>query len=76
MPSIGHLGLSCSINMGTRFMATIEAPIHNSIKEELIKGTERDTALIMRSLRNTSRIFKAQATQASLIHRIPSPRKL
>jgi len=44
--------------MGTRFMATKEAPIHESIKEELVKATERDTALIMRSFRNTSRIFK------------------
>lgn len=45
--------------MGTRFMATKEAPIHASIKEELVKGTERDTALIMRTFRNTARIFKA-----------------
>ena len=44
--------------MGTRFMATKEAPIHNSIKQELVKGTERDTALIMRTFRNTSRIYK------------------
>jgi NADH:quinone reductase (non-electrogenic) len=44
--------------MGTRFMATKEAPIHHSIKEELVKGTERDTALIMRTFRNTSRIYK------------------
>jgi NADH:quinone reductase (non-electrogenic) len=44
--------------MGTRFMATKEAPIHDSIKQELVKGTERDTALIMRTFRNTARIFK------------------
>jgi nitronate monooxygenase len=44
--------------MGTRFMATKEAPIHEAIKEELVKGTERDTALIMRTFRNTSRIYK------------------
>jgi len=46
------------INMGTRFMATKEAPIHESIKQELVKGTERDTALIMRTFRNTARIYK------------------
>ena len=40
-------------------MATKEAPIHDSIKEELVKGSERDTALIMRTFRNTARIFKA-----------------
>lgn len=44
--------------MGTRFMATKEAPIHEAIKQELVKGTERDTALIMRTFRNTSRIYK------------------
>lgn len=44
--------------MGTRFMATREAPIHTTIKQELVNGTERDTALIMRSFRNTSRIYK------------------
>ena len=45
--------------MGTRFMATKEAPIHQSIKQELVNGTERDTALIMRTFKNTARIFKA-----------------
>jgi NAD(P)H-dependent flavin oxidoreductase YrpB (nitropropane dioxygenase family) len=44
--------------MGTRFMATKEAPIHDSIKQELVKASERDTALIMRTFRNTARIFK------------------
>jgi NAD(P)H-dependent flavin oxidoreductase YrpB (nitropropane dioxygenase family) len=44
--------------MGTRFMVTKEAPIHETIKEEMVKATERDTALIMRTFRNTARIFK------------------
>ena len=39
-------------------MATKEAPIHDSIKQELVKGSELDTALIMRTFRNTSRMFK------------------
>ena len=36
--------------MGTRFMATKEAPIHESIKKELVTATKRDTALIMRNI--------------------------
>lgn len=53
-----YVPLPARINMGTRFMATKEAPIHESIKQELVNGTERDTALIMRTFRNTARIFK------------------
>ncbi|ETO11298.1 hypothetical protein RFI_26081 [Reticulomyxa filosa] len=47
--------------MGTRFMATVEAPIHQNIKEALVKGTERDTTHVMRSLKNTERVFKNKA---------------
>lgn len=46
------------INMGTRFCATKEAPIHDSIKQLLVQHTERDTNLIFRSLRNTGRVAK------------------
>lgn len=46
------------INMGTRFCATKEAPIHDSIKQALIKASERDTNLIFRSLKNTGRVLK------------------
>ncbi|WP_373077635.1 NAD(P)H-dependent flavin oxidoreductase [Zhongshania sp.] len=46
------------INMGTRFCATVEAPIHDNIKQLLVKNTERDTNLIFRSLRNTGRVSK------------------
>lgn len=45
------------INMGTRFCATQEAPIHDNIKQALVKGSERDTALIFRTLKNTARVF-------------------
>jgi len=45
------------INMGTRFMATQEAPVHEKIKQEIVNATELDTTLIFRSLRNTSRMF-------------------
>lgn len=46
------------VNMGTRFMLTQEAPIHHNIKEALIKGTERDTLLVFRTLQNSGRVFK------------------
>ncbi|MBQ75186.1 MAG: nitronate monooxygenase [Gammaproteobacteria bacterium] len=46
------------INMGTRFMATKEAPLHQNIKDKLVSSSELDTTLINRSFRNTSRVFK------------------
>jgi nitronate monooxygenase len=46
------------INMGTRFLATKEAPVHQNIKDKLVKASERDTALIFRTMRNTARVFK------------------
>jgi len=46
------------INMGTRFMATQEAPVHDNVKQAMVAGTERDTAHIFRSLRNTARVYK------------------
>lgn len=46
------------VNMGTRFCVTQEAPIHPNIKEALRQGTERDTNLIFRTMRNTARVFK------------------
>jgi len=45
------------INMGTRFMATKEAPVHEKIKQEIVDASELDTTLIFRSLRNTARMF-------------------
>ena len=46
------------INMGTRFMCTKEAPIHDDVKRALVNGSERDTNLIFRSMHNTARVFK------------------
>jgi nitronate monooxygenase len=55
---VAALALGCDgMNMGTRFMATTEAPIHQKVKEAIVAGDERSTALILRSLRNTSRVF-------------------
>lgn len=45
------------INMGTRFMCTVEAPIHQNIKEEIVRAQETDTQLVMRRFRNTSRLY-------------------
>lgn len=46
------------INMGTRFCATKEAPLHDNIKQALLNATERDTNLIFRTMRNTARVLK------------------
>src|SRR3546814_7539624 len=46
------------INMGTRFCATEEAPIHDGIKRALIANDERATDLILRSFRNTARVAR------------------
>mmetsp|Transcript_6279 Transcript_6279/g.9634 ORF Transcript_6279/g.9634 Transcript_6279/m.9634 type:complete len:335 (+) Transcript_6279:212-1216(+) len=46
------------VNMGTRFMATEEAPIKRGIKDALVQADERSTTLVMRSLGNTERVFK------------------
>jgi NAD(P)H-dependent flavin oxidoreductase YrpB (nitropropane dioxygenase family) len=51
------------INMGTRFMATKEAPIHDNVKQALVAATELDTRLVMRPLRNTERVLNNAATQ-------------
>jgi NAD(P)H-dependent flavin oxidoreductase YrpB (nitropropane dioxygenase family) len=45
------------INMGTRFLATREAPVHANVKQALLDATELDTRLIMRSLHNTERVL-------------------
>ncbi len=46
------------INMGTRFMCTKEAPVHDNIKQALVSATERDTNLMFRTMHNTARVFK------------------
>lgn len=47
-----------AITMGTRFMCTVEAPVHPAVKQRIVEGSERDTKLILRTLRNTSRVAK------------------
>ena len=46
------------INMGTRFMATRESPIHQKVKEQIVANDERSTDLIFRTMRNTARVAK------------------
>lgn len=51
------------INMGTRFIATQEAPVHSNVKQAILNATERDTRLIMRALRNTERVMNNAAIE-------------
>src|SRR5262249_51399084 len=46
------------INMGTRFMCTKEAPVHENIKSFIVQKSERDTVLIFRTLHNTARVLR------------------
>jgi NAD(P)H-dependent flavin oxidoreductase YrpB (nitropropane dioxygenase family) len=57
---------ACGINMGTRFMCTVESPIHQNIKEQIVKAEETDTALVLRRWRNTTRLYKNKVTEAAL----------
>ncbi|MCZ8017727.1 nitronate monooxygenase family protein [Novosphingobium sp.] len=51
------------INMGTRFTATVEAPIHQSFKDAMVANDERSTDLIFRTFRNTARVAKNEISQ-------------
>jgi len=54
------------MNMGTRFIATKEAPVHENVKQALVAATELDTRLVMRPLRNTERVLKNAAVERLL----------
>ena len=54
------------MNMGTRFMATKEAPVHQNVKDAIVAASELDTRLIMRPLRNTERVLKNSAVERLL----------
>lgn len=51
------------VNMGTRFVCTQEAPVHDAVKQALVKGSERDTRLMFRSMGNTARVFANAVAQ-------------
>jgi nitronate monooxygenase len=51
------------INMGTRFIATQEAPVHAKVKQAIVNATELDTTLIMRAIKNTERVMVNQGVK-------------
>jgi len=54
------------MNMGTRFIATQEAPVHQRVKQAIVAATELDTRLVMRPLRNTERVLSNAAVERLL----------
>ena len=54
------------MNMGTRFIATKEAPVHQKVKEAIVAASELDTRLVMRPLRNTERVLTNAAVERLL----------
>ena len=61
----GWLGAE-GINMGTRFIATKEAPVHENVKQAIVAASELDTRLVMRPLRNTERVLTNAAVERLL----------
>ncbi|KPM45972.1 hypothetical protein AK830_g720 [Neonectria ditissima] len=59
------LGAS-GINMGTRFLCTQEAPVHDNIKREIVQAQETDTVLLLRRWRNTNRLYKNAVAREAL----------
>jgi nitronate monooxygenase len=53
-------------NMGTRFMATDEAPIHQNVKDQIVAHNERDTLLVFRKFRNTARVARNRIAEEIL----------
>ena len=60
--SLGAEGM----NMGTRFIATKETPVHQKVKDAIVAASELDTRLVMRPLRNTERVLTNAATERLL----------
>jgi NAD(P)H-dependent flavin oxidoreductase YrpB (nitropropane dioxygenase family) len=54
------------MNMGTRFIATKEAPVHENVKQAIVAASELDTRLVMRPLRNTERVLRNAAVERLL----------
>ncbi len=64
---VGALAMGADgMNMGTRFIATREAPVHENVKKALVAASELDTRLVMRPLRNTERVLNNAATERLL----------
>jgi nitronate monooxygenase len=58
---------AAGMNMGTRFIATKEAPVHIKVKEAIVAASELDTRLVMRPLRNTERVLTNAAVERLLV---------
>ena len=64
---VGALAMGADgINMGTRFIATKEAPVHDNVKQAIVVASELDTRLVMRPLRNTERVLNNPAVERLL----------
>jgi nitronate monooxygenase len=64
---VASLAMGASgMNMGTRFIATREAPVHDNVKQALVEASELDTRLIMRAIRNTERVLKNKGVERLL----------
>ena len=64
---VGALAMGAEgINMGTRFIATQEAPVHDNVKQAIVAASELDTRLVMRPLRNTERVLNNPAVERLL----------
>ncbi|MDG2271108.1 MAG: nitronate monooxygenase family protein [Halioglobus sp.] len=64
---VGALAMGADgINMGTRFIATQEAPVHDNVKQAIVDAGELDTRLVMRPLRNTERVLNNPAVERLL----------
>jgi len=64
---VGALSMGADgINMGTRFIATKEAPVHQNVKDAIVEASELDTRLVMRPLRNTERVLNNPAVERLL----------
>jgi nitronate monooxygenase len=53
-----------AVNMGTRFMATTEAPIHQNVKQQIVSNTERDTIIVFRQFHNSARVARNSISES------------
>jgi NAD(P)H-dependent flavin oxidoreductase YrpB (nitropropane dioxygenase family) len=58
---------AAGMNMGTRFIATQEAPVHQNVKDAIVAASELDTRLVMRQLRNTERVLTNEAVERLIV---------
>jgi NAD(P)H-dependent flavin oxidoreductase YrpB (nitropropane dioxygenase family) len=52
-----------AVNMGTRFVAVQEAPVHDNVKQQIVRNTERDTVVVFRKFRNTARVARNRVSE-------------